>query len=337
MRRTPIPWGIVLAVTSALSLVALVYYYNYSKKFGGEKERILKERRRLAEEIGPDYRGAREKIEGWLVAAATKPYPGDAITDEGKKLQWRERPVIYARVRAADAQTLDAVHQAVRPNAIDGLASCLLRPKGEYGPWTWGDVVARSEMLGSDFTKDVTETGNDLRLQNLAYALDHYAHEDYPKARDALRMAELALLAVDEDPQAVPNDSSTFGADASIAQKIASIPHAVRVYVYRLNDGTELLRVRDEASAELWQVQGDPTAPAAAIEMRKAQALGCATANDVLEKAGVDAWPAEGTAKGNPLPVVAPPASSLGTPPAPASTSGSNAPPTPSTSASTKK
>jgi len=64
-------------------------------------------------------RTMRGKIEGWLVAAATKPWPSDAITDDAKKPYWRERPVIYARVRVADARTLDAVHQAVRPSALD--------------------------------------------------------------------------------------------------------------------------------------------------------------------------------------------------------------------------
>ena len=327
VRRPQIPWGIVLAVTSVLSLVALVYYYNFAKKFGGEKERILRDRRKLQEEIGPDYRAVRDKIEGWLVASATKPWPGDAVSDDAKKFVWRERPTIYARVRAGDAQTADLVHQAVKLTAIDGLASCLLRPKGDYGPWSWGDVVARTEMLGADFTKDVTETSNDLRLQNLAYALDHYAHDDYPKARDAVRMAEYAILAVDEDPANVPAESAAFGTDATVEQKIASVPHAIRVYVYRLSDEQQLLRVRDQASADLWQVQGDATAPPPAIEMRKSQALGCATANDVLEKCGISAWPSTSSSKDNPLPV--PPPSSASVAP--------SASPSPSTSASASK
>jgi hypothetical protein len=308
IRRPQIPWGIVLAVTSVLSLVALVYYYNFAKKFGGEKERILRDRRKLAEDIGPDYRALRDKIEGWLVASATKPWVGDAIGDDAKTFAWRERPTIYARVRLGDAQTLDMTHQAAKLAAIDGLASCLLRPKGDYGPWSWGDIVARTEMLGADFTKDVTETSNDLRLQNLSYALDHYAHDDYPKARDAVRMAEYAILAVDEDPPSIPAESAAFGADATVEQKIASVPHAIRVYVYRLNDEQLLLRVRDQASADLWQVQGEATAPPPALEMRKSQALGCATANDVLEKCGISAWPSTSSSKDNPLPVPPPPA-----------------------------
>ncbi len=301
-RAGQIPWGIVLGVASLVSLVALFYYYSYRKDLTGERARILKERRRLADDISNDYGTMRAKVEPWAIELATKPFGVENVDVEAKNLTWRERPSIYLHVRAEDAKTPELVHAAAKLSSLDGISSCLLRVKGSYGPWGWGEIVARAEMLGSDFTTDVRDTDNDLRLRNLAYALDQYRQNDFPFARDGLRMAEYVIVAIDEDPGQVPGSSLAFGADASIAQKIASVAHPVRLAIYRLTDGKELLRVRRTADAQVLQVQGDPTAPGAGLEIRRMQALGCAMANEALEAAGVSTGPAM-AASGSPLPI----------------------------------
>jgi hypothetical protein len=322
-----IPWGIVGAVASTISLIALVYYYNYRKDFSGERGRILKERRMLQEDLGPDYGALRAKIEAWTSKSATKPYPGDLVDPEAKNLGWRERPSIYLRLRVEDAKTLDSVHTLSKLGILDGLSACLLRVKGNYGPWAWGDIVARAEMLGSDFTNDVRDTSNDLRLRNLAYALDHYKNEDFPKARDGVRMSEYFVLALDEDPATIPETSAVFGADASVEQKIASVAHPIRLQLWRLSDGKELLRVRRTPDAQVIQVQGDSFVPGAGVELRRMQALSCELANVALEAVGVAGGPAM-AASGSPLPVALPTAVPSGSATAAPSGSASGAPST---------
>src|SRR4051812_32083604 len=136
-----------MAVASCISLVALFYYYNYRKDLGGERARILKDRKALADDIANDYGTLRGRIEQWTVDAATQPYPGDLVDPEAKNPAWRERPAIYLRVRVDEAKTLEAVHAAAKLSSLDGVPSCLLRVKGSYGPWAWGEIVARAEML----------------------------------------------------------------------------------------------------------------------------------------------------------------------------------------------
>ena len=339
IRRSQIPWGVVLAVASVLSLGALFYYYNYSKSYNAEKARILKDRRALSDEIGDEYGTLREKIEGWTVEDATKPYPGDAIDPEGKRLGWRERPSIYLRLRVADAQTLEMVHANSKLGTFDGLSSCLLHVKGSYGPWTYGEVIGRAEMLGSDFINDVRETTNDLRLKNLAFALDHYKNDDFPRAREAIRMAEYAVVALDEDPPSIPQTSLAYGADASIEQKISSVAHPIRLYVYRLGDSKELMRVRRTPDAEVVQVQGDSMVPAAGLELRRAQALSCAMANEALELVGVDTGLSMAASAGplpQPLPSTTASASASASASAAAPASGSVAPPASASASSSK-
>jgi len=302
-KSRPIPWGVVFAVASLVSLLALAYYYNYNKQLGGERQRLIKERAALTAEIAEDYGTLRGKVEPWAVALATAPWPGDVVDPDARSLTWRERPAIYLRLRAADAGSNDAVHTNAKLSSLDGLSACLLRSKGP-GPWGYGDVAARAEFLGADYLRDVKETTNDLRLRNLAYALDQYKLKDFPEARDGARLPEFAILVMDEDPPQVPAQSAAFGEKATTLQKILATEHPIRFSLRRLADNRELLRLRRTPSATLMQVAGDPTAGAAGLEVRRAQALGCAMANEALELAGQKGGP-ELTMNPPPLPAVA--------------------------------
>jgi hypothetical protein len=293
-----------MAVASCISLIALFYYYNYRKDLGGERARILKDRKALADDIGPDYGSLRARIEQWTVDAATQPYAGDSIDAEAKNPVWRERPSIYLRVRVDESKTLESVHAASKLAALDGIPSCLLRVKGSYGPWAWGEIVARAEMLGADFQTEVRDTNNDLKLRNLAYALDMYRQNDFPQARDGIRMAEYVVIALDDDPPSVPT-SLAYGADASIAQRIRGVAHPIRLHLRRLADGKELLRIRRTADMQLVQVQGDNVVPAAGLEITRGKAFDCALANDALTAAGM-LGSAEMNAPGSPFPLPAP-------------------------------
>jgi hypothetical protein len=319
-KQRPIPWGVVFAVASIVSLIALAYYYVYNRELGGERARLIKERAQLAAQIADDYGALRGKMEPWAVALATQAWPGDFVDPEAKTLTWRERPTMYLRLRGADATSNDSVHVNAKLSSLDGLSACLLRSKGQ-GPWAYGDISARAEFLGSDFIRDVKETRNDLRLRQLAYALDQYKQKDWPEARDGSKLAEYAVIVIDEDPPQIPGQSALFGADASVHQKILGTEHPIRFSLRRIADGHEMLRLRRTPNATTMQVAGDPTATAAGVEVRKLQALGCAMANEALELAGQKGGP-ELTVNPPPLPAV----SVAATPTASASATASAAP-----------
>lgn len=296
-----IPWGFVLAVASIVSLSALTYYYVQGREMGGERQKLVKERSSLAASIAEDLGTMRGRVEPWTVALATQPWPGDLVDPDARSLTWRERPIVYARVRAADATSNESVHTFVKASPLDGLSACLLRSKGP-GPWSYGEVIARSEFLGADWVRDVKETKNDLRLRNLTYAFDQYKQKDFPEARDAVKLAEYSVIVVDEDPPQVPATSPAFGESATMHQKILGTLHPIRFSLRRLADGRELIRLRRTPEATVVQVAGDPTANAAAIEVRRIQTNGCAMANEALELAGSKPGPGLESA---PLPAIA--------------------------------
>ncbi len=318
-RQPTVPWAIVGAIASAVSLAALTYYYFYNRGLSGERQKLLRERMSLAGQLADDYGTVRGKVEPWAVQLAAAQWPGDFVHQDARILSWRERPALYLRVRFADATSNDGVHAASRTAGMDAIAGCLLRSKG-VGPWTWGDTVVRAEMLGPDFLKDVRETSNDLRLRNLAYALEYYKTKDFPEVREALRSAEHVVLVVDEDPpQGVPASSAEFGADATPAQKVLGTAHPIRLAVRRISDGTELLRLRRSPDVQLLQVQGSATQAAAGKEVIAAQTMGCALANEALALVGVKTG-VDLDQKPAPLPALAPSASASAAPSASAST-----------------
>lgn len=322
----PIPWGVVFAIASVVSLIALGYYYVYHRDLGTERTRLLRERAALAASIAEDVGTLRGKVEPWAVALAAPQWPGDHVEADARSLTWRERPTVYLRMRAADASSNEAVHTHAKLSSLDGLSACLLRSKG-LGPWAYGEVIARAEFLGSDFIRDVKETKNDLRLRNLAYALEQYKLKDFPDARDGSKLSEYAVIVLDEDPAQVPSASAAFGGDASVHQKILSTTHPVRLSLRRLADGKELLRLRRTPDAAVMQVAGDSTALAGGIEVRRIQALGCAMANEALDLAGANTGPALEMSP-PPLPAVAPSAA-----PSASASASASAPPAASASA----
>ncbi|GAC1351711.1 MAG: hypothetical protein NVS3B20_03470 [Polyangiales bacterium] len=301
----------MFGVASCISLLGLVYYYFYARDLSSERRRILARRSELSTAIADDYTRLRTTLEAWTVAAARAPFPGDHVDPDARLPAWRERPSVYLRMRLAEATGASEVHNAAKLASLDGLSSCLLRLLGQTkgsGPWAYGEVVARAEMLGSEFISEVRETKNDLLLRNLKKRLDDYQQTEYPEARDAVRLVEIAVIALDEDPEVIPQHSAAYGADATIAQRISPVMHPLRLYVRRLSDGRELLRIRSIPEVNVVQVQGDATAAAAALEIRRSQILGCSMANEALALAGLDVSP-DFFAPRSPLPVAKPSAS----------------------------
>jgi hypothetical protein len=302
--------------------VALVWYFvRADRELRAERSRILRQLNGMKGSVQTEYGKLREQAEAWTVAAATKPYPGDLIDRDARALNWRERPAVYLRLRVEEAKTLDVVHTNAKAVAIDSIASCLLRARAG-GPWPYGEVVTRMEMLGVDFIKDVSSTTNDLRMRNLTFALDYWEKNDFPTVRDASKEAEYFVLALDEDPTPMPTTSAVFGATATPSQRIASVSHPIRLHVWRLLEGREILRVRRTPEANVVQVQGDVVGPAAGIELRKAQALGCSFSTEALDMLGDTKTP---TMTANALPEMAAPAPSASASAAP-STSASAVP-----------
>jgi hypothetical protein len=319
-RRSQIPWKWVFVVFGFVAVGLVVYFVRAERQLKEDRSRILKRLAGLKGQVQDDFRKMSDQVEGWTVAAATKPYAGDLLDRDARAIAWRERPSIYLRLRVDDAKTRDAVHANAKPVAIDSVASCMLRAKAG-GPWPYGDLVTRIEMLGADYIKDVSSTTNDLRMRNLTFALDYYEKTDFPPLRDGVKQAEYLVLVLDEDPPVIPATSAVF-ANASVAQRIAAVPHPMRLHVFHLTESREILRVRRTPDASVVQVQGDVVGPAAGVELRKAQALGCSFANDAMEVVGGSNVP---TMTASAPPVVAAPAPSTSASAIP-STSASAAP-----------
>jgi hypothetical protein len=255
-RNEPIPWFGVLGIIAAISILAIGHSYLQRRDLGVERERILRERATLTAEIEADRTRISRAVEQWTVALAADPWAGDASL--GGATEARDRPALYLRISAKEAHTTASVHEAAALGTLDGLSGCLLRGTAG-GPWPYGEVVARSEMLGPTFVDGVTTASNDLRLRALSATLASYARSDWRVARDAWKRAEFAVLAVDE----------------------VESKGAIRLSMRRLADGAEILRVRRTPGTSIVAIQalGQGSGP---NELARAQAIGCTLATEAL-------------------------------------------------------
>jgi len=254
-RQEPIPWLGVFAIIGTIGALAAVHTWVRHHDLDVARTKILGDRAKLANEIESDRTRVARNVEAWTVALANDPWKGDVSI--GKPGEGRDRPTIYLRLASKDAQSAAKVHAASQLGTLDGLSSCLLRGTAG-GPWHYGEVVARSEMLGPQFVDEVKTSTNDLRMRALSSMLESYAETDFKSARDAWKRAEYVAIAIDE--------SENKG--------------AIRLSLRRLADGEEILRVRRTPNASLFAMQGTPN------DLARAQAIGCTMANEALALVG---------------------------------------------------
>ncbi|GAC1351344.1 MAG: hypothetical protein NVS3B20_11960 [Polyangiales bacterium] len=307
-RQEPIPFRAVAIIALSVGLFATAQSCMEHRAVEATRARLIASRIGLSHEIAPLFDRLGAQLEAWTKEAAKDPYLGDIYARQGIDMshashashasapkidgRYRERPTIYLRIPQADAMSSRSMRRAAALAPLDGLSSCLLRAR-DGGPYPFGEVAARAEMLGAPFLDDLRRTGNELRLRNLDYALSAYRASDFRLAREALTTAEYAVIALDEASPCAPSDACPADSGAACASTRTVDPSprrscqdgealgAIRVSVRRLADGMEMLRVRRTPRASVFQAHG-ALPELAEARVRASQARGCAMAEEVI-------------------------------------------------------
>ena len=231
MRPSELPFR-PIAATIAVVLVAAVGHRLVERRDAQVRQaEILRDRDALVAEVRAPMSALSDEVERWTVELASRPF-GEAqhgVLPSGAAL-------VYVHVRAADARDAASVHTHAQLGVVDGLASCLV-PRKVAAVWSYGDLVASSELLGPTFEASVRSSSDRLSLSAHATTLATHRDGHHATLKTALGRATHVVIAVDEE-------GSRF----------------VRVSVRALSDGFESLRVRAEPSHALIHVAGRPTA-----------------------------------------------------------------------------
>lgn len=294
--------GLVLAVM-------LILHWKMSQgELDSQRQALMAKQRAVAAELGPKWFPLREKIERWTLDLARSADPEIVDKEALGKFDFRDKPGLYLRMRAADATSAEEIRKKAKDSLRDAFTSCLLRSAnpnplagkeckrtrdcepGEFcneqdhcsrpaQPFNLRVAYRTMNVLSDEWVRDVQEASTDIRLRLLEAGFDDTMRDDLPLAADLLTRAQFYLLVLDEDPPGVAKPGA-----APTLEQIELLPHTARVAVFRLSDGKTLLRIKREASGEL--LGGMPEIEPEAAEARQRQANSCGLALAVRSAIG---------------------------------------------------
>lgn len=221
------------------------------------KEDLLKNQRAAEQTIGAEWFPLRDQIERRVVEMAGA-YRGDFVDPELARWEFRSKPGIYLRLRAADAKDAAAIRKAAGDAKKDAFATCLLRESNERGargegdggafpeqPWNLGQAYAATRVLDPAWTDDVRNIGDEMRLRAFQRQYDKAVKEEMPVAARVVKQARFLLVALDEDLADVRGPDG----GAATTEALQLVAHPVRIGLYDLGANKEMARLRREASA----------------------------------------------------------------------------------------
>lgn len=308
----------VIAWFLIVTAVALALYFRHSAgQIDRDRQRLLADQRAVESELGKIWFPLRDKVEAWTVELAKADIPTtDATSDVVDRaaladFKFQELAGLYLRLRADQATDAESVRKAAQRSMRDGFTACLMRTPN-------GDPVAGKEcrasidcepgqlcnelqhcavpgqpynlriaykslfVLTPEWIKDVQEVDNDLRLRALRGTFDQANRIEFPVAVTLLTGAKFFLVVVDEKPTppgAPPG--SDAGPSAEDEDTLAGKLYPIRVGLWRLSDGKQLLRLRRNVDPKLRESAGAIAVEGAARAATLRQAQSCELAQEV--------------------------------------------------------
>jgi hypothetical protein len=262
-----IPWRWILLGTLSVSTVMGGYYMNERRKADRLRAQIVQVHEEELAEPARRYREFRDKLEGWVTAAAGK--EPQSFADPRLRLPGlRSGKGLYLRIAAADATTRKGIAKSAAVMEADGIPSCLgLAPASARAIWEKG------EFLTPEWLKSARSNDSVMHLRVTDTVLARHIRADLPTVLNLLRSDWfLLVLQHGEDRREQPVD----------------------VFLWDVRSGQQLLRGRIQATGVLMPVRvrskDAPPAPRLAqSRLLDGAANDCSIAAQIKALAGVPA------------------------------------------------
>jgi hypothetical protein len=246
-------------IVAGLGVCGLIAYRVVSdRELNTTKDKLYADQKAAQATLGAEWFPTRDRIEKTVLDAA-KEYRGDLVDPEAVRSGFRSQPGVYLRLRVADAKDVAAIRKLAPSARRDAFAGCFLRESNERTargepdggafpeqPWNLAQAYAASRVLDDEWTKDIADAPDMLRLRLFEEQFDKALKVELPLAARIVKSAQFFLLALDED---VPQAATRSDGGAITEEALQLFPHPTRVHVIDLKSGREILRVRRTGKA----------------------------------------------------------------------------------------
>ncbi len=299
-RRFPaIPTRFWLWMLAVVVAWAVFYWKRVQSEIESEKAKLLARQRGVAAELGPKVEPLRDRIEQWVMDAATKPYGEDILTADARGWNFYGLPGIYLRLRLADATDVKRLRKAGEGSLRDGFTSCLFResnpdptsgppchatrecPSGTFcnesdhctpagQPYNMRSIYRGIRVLGDEWTLGLRTASDDMQMRLLEREFESAVKDDIPLVVDVMARAQFVLVVLDELPEGGKADTSL--------EDLQAVAHPARVLLWGLKAERERLlwKVRREVEGR-FVTAGDrpPVTDPAVLATQQRQVNNC--------------------------------------------------------------
>jgi hypothetical protein len=282
--------GVWLAIASSIIAIFVGYRFMEQRQLAGAKDVLLGKQRAVAQTVGAAWAPLRDGIEQAVLSAADKPQP-DLVDPELASWDFRSLPGLYLRVRHTNAKDVTSLRHAAMDSQRDGFVGCFLREPnaaaargdsdaGAFAeqPWNLRRAYEATRILTDDWTNEVRESDDPLRLRVFEQQYDKAMREEIPAAIDLVKRAQFFLFVLDHDSP----DVHAAEAGAPITESDLQLaPHEAEVHLVDLRSHKEVLRVRRSAEASFMFAGDKPVTDPETLSAMKRQVNNCSLAKAV--------------------------------------------------------
>lgn len=262
-----VPWRFILIGALSIATVIGGYLLNQRRKADQLRATIVHVHEQELAEPARRYLELRDKLEGWITAAAEKA-PGDYVDERLRITGLRSGKGLYLRLPAEAAKTRKGIDESARSMETDAIGACLgVAPASARGLWEKG------EFLTPEWLEKARDNDSVMHLRVTDTVLARHIRADLPALLNMLRSDWFLLVLQHGDNRR---------------------DDPVDVFLWDLRSGQQLLRKRIQASGVLMSARvrskDAPASPALAKDrMQDGAAHDCSIAAQIKELAGMPA------------------------------------------------
>lgn len=301
-------WTMVLFVA-----FGVIYWHIAERQLQSHKSEVMARQRALVQELEPRFGPVRDRIEAWVTELGGE-WKGEHHDPELTYEQLMSSRGLYLRLLMDHAGSPEAIRKGAEASLHDGFTSCLFVrqerfdpsagercthigqcPSGELcndysvcspptNPFNLRLLYRSMRVLSPVWVEELHAATDDYQVRVHDRDLQKATEQDVPLALGIVQRAQYVTILLDELPEkGLP--PSNEGPDAGVLNRpqlrIQLVPHPVRVGVWDLESGKNLLRMRTYAGAEFIPIGRVHAASQRLRNAQQRQVNNCSIATEV--------------------------------------------------------